>query len=134
MYPSLRQYPTANWVEERLLRWPKPAPSKGQQAAILIHVNVLGERLWMIHKDREDPHMLKSAPQHTGQETSPDRAERKGRAAWYVGAGVVAIGVLIAAYEMLVVGTPAPMFLELMILLGIPAIYLSLMYVSLTKK
>lgn len=78
--------------------------------------------------------MSKSAPSRIGQDDIQAEMPKKGRRAWFIGAGIVVAGVLIAAFEMFVVGTPAPTFVELMILVGVPAVYLSLMYVSLTKN
>jgi hypothetical protein len=60
--------------------------------------------------------------------------EQKGRTAWFIGAAIVLLGVIVAAYEMFVVGTPASTFVELIVLIGVPGVYLTLMYLSLTRK
>jgi CHASE2 domain-containing sensor protein len=78
--------------------------------------------------------MQQGAQQSGGNQETPESLRRKRRTAWFIGAAIVVVGALIAAYEMFVVGTPAPTFVELIVLIGVPGIYLALMYLSLTRK
>jgi hypothetical protein len=53
---------------------------------------------------------------------------------WYIGIGIVVLGELYIAYQMFYVGCPAPMALELGILIVIPLVYLTLMYLTFTSQ
>jgi len=49
---------------------------------------------------------------------------------WYVGLIIVVLAVGYVGYEMFFVGCPAPTFVELIVLLVIPVVYLALMYLT----
>jgi hypothetical protein len=49
---------------------------------------------------------------------------------WYVGIAIVLLGELYIAYQMFYVGCPAPVLLELAVLIVIPLVYLILMYLT----
>ncbi len=49
---------------------------------------------------------------------------------WYVGFLVILAGVLFVGYRMVNNGCPAPTFVELGVLIVIPAVYLVLMYLT----
>jgi hypothetical protein len=49
---------------------------------------------------------------------------------WYIGMAIVVASVLFVGYRMYATSCPAPTFLELFVLLVIPAVYLVLMYLT----
>jgi hypothetical protein len=49
---------------------------------------------------------------------------------WYIGLVLILAAVIYVGYQMFIVGCPAPTFVELIILLVIPAVYLVLMYLT----
>jgi hypothetical protein len=53
---------------------------------------------------------------------------------WYIGIAIVILGELYIAYEMFYVGCPAPMMLELAVLIVIPIVYLTLMYLTFVSQ
>lgn len=53
---------------------------------------------------------------------------------WFVGIAIVVLGELYIAYEMFVVGCPAPFMLELAVLIIIPLVYLTLMYLTFVSQ
>jgi len=57
-------------------------------------------------------------------------AKRNRLTPWYVGIAIVLVAVGYVAYQMFYVGWPAPTFVELGVLLIIPAVYLVLMYLT----
>jgi hypothetical protein len=60
-----------------------------------------------------------------------DQVARRSRLLpWYIGIAIVVLGELYIAYEMFYVGCPAPVLLELAILIVIPLVYLTLMYLT----
>jgi hypothetical protein len=64
-----------------------------------------------------------------------NQAVRKNRLLpWYIGIAIVVLGELYIAYEMFVVGCPAPVMLELAILIIIPLVYLTLMYLTFVSQ
>lgn len=64
-----------------------------------------------------------------------NQAVRKSRLLpWYIGIAIVVLGELYIAYEMFVVGCPAPVALELAILIIIPLVYLTLMYLTFVSQ
>lgn len=63
-----------------------------------------------------------------------DTTKRSRLLPWYIGLGVIVVAVIYIGVEMFVVGCPAPTFLELGVLTVIPAVYLVLMYLTLTSQ
>jgi hypothetical protein len=53
---------------------------------------------------------------------------------WYVGILIILAAVIYVGYQMFYVGCPAPTFVELGVLLVIPAVYLVLMYLTLVSQ
>ena len=53
---------------------------------------------------------------------------------WYVGLAVIIVAVAFIGYEMLVTQCQAPSLVQLMVLLPIPAVYLVLMYLTLSSQ
>lgn len=53
---------------------------------------------------------------------------------WYIGIAIILLGELYIAYEMFYVGCPAPMLLELAVLVVIPIVYLTLMYLTFVSQ
>ncbi|HQT80054.1 MAG TPA: hypothetical protein PLD10_23690 [Rhodopila sp.] len=54
---------------------------------------------------------------------------------WYIGIAIVSAAVLFIGYEMFFGGgCPAPTFVELIVLLTVPAVYLVLMYLTLISQ
>jgi len=49
---------------------------------------------------------------------------------WYIGIAVIVAAEIVVAYQMFYVGCPAPVLLELAMLVVIPAVYLVLMYLT----
>jgi len=49
---------------------------------------------------------------------------------WYIGIAVIIAAEIVVAYQMFYVGCPAPVLLELAMLVVIPAVYLVLMYLT----
>ena len=49
---------------------------------------------------------------------------------WYIGIAIVVVAEIIVGYQMFYVGCPAPVLLELAMLIVIPAVYLMLMYLT----
>ena len=49
---------------------------------------------------------------------------------WYIGIAVIIAAKIVVAYQMFYVGCPAPVLLELAMLVVIPAVYLVLMYLT----
>ncbi len=53
---------------------------------------------------------------------------------WYIGIAIVILGEIYVGYQMFVVGCPAPVMLELAVLIIIPLVYLTLMYLTFTSQ
>ena len=49
---------------------------------------------------------------------------------WYIGIVVIVVAEIVVGYQMFYVGCPAPVLLELAMLVVIPAVYLVLMYLT----
>jgi hypothetical protein len=49
---------------------------------------------------------------------------------WYIGIAIIVAAELVVGYEMFYVGCPAPVLLELALLIVIPVVYLVLMYLT----
>ncbi len=53
---------------------------------------------------------------------------------WYIGIAIVVFGEIYIGYEKFVVGCPAPVMLELAVLIVIPIVYLTLMYLTFVSQ
>jgi hypothetical protein len=53
---------------------------------------------------------------------------------WYVGIAIVVAAEIIVGYQMFYVGCPAPIMLELAMLVVIPVVYLTLMYLTFVSQ
>ena len=53
---------------------------------------------------------------------------------WYIGLAVIVAAVVYVGYQMFAGACPAPVFLELGVLIVIPVVYLVLMYLTLTSQ
>jgi hypothetical protein len=53
---------------------------------------------------------------------------------WYIGIAIVIAAEIYVGYEMFYVGCPAPVLLELAMLVVIPLVYLGLMYLTFTSQ
>lgn len=53
---------------------------------------------------------------------------------WYIGIAIILLGELYIAYQIFAVGCPAPILLELAILIVIPVVYLTLMYLTFVSQ
>ncbi len=53
---------------------------------------------------------------------------------WFIGIAIVILGELYIGYEMFYVGCSAPLILELAVLIVIPAVYLTLMYLTFVSQ
>ncbi len=53
---------------------------------------------------------------------------------WYVGMGIIILAVAYVGYQMFFVGCPAPKFVELIVLIVIPVVYLVLMYLTFVSQ
>ena len=53
---------------------------------------------------------------------------------WYIGMTVIILAVAYVGYQMFFVGCPAPTFVELMVLIVIPVVYLVLMYLTFVSQ
>jgi hypothetical protein len=53
---------------------------------------------------------------------------------WTVGAAVVLAAVIYTGYQMFIADPVAPVFVRVLVLIAIPAIYLALMYVTLAGE
>ena len=49
---------------------------------------------------------------------------------WYIGIAIIIAAEIVVGYQMFYVGCPAPVLLELALLVVIPAVYLVLMYLT----
>jgi hypothetical protein len=49
---------------------------------------------------------------------------------WYLGIAIIVAAEIVVGYQMFYVGCPAPILLELAMLVVIPAVYLVLMYLT----
>ena len=49
---------------------------------------------------------------------------------WYIGIAIIVAAELVVTYQMFYVGCPAPVLLELAMLVVIPGVYLGLMYLT----
>ena len=49
---------------------------------------------------------------------------------WYIGIAIIVAAELVVGYQMFYVGCPAPVLLELAMLIVIPVVYLGLMYLT----
>jgi hypothetical protein len=49
---------------------------------------------------------------------------------WYIGIAIIVAAELVVGYQMFYVGCPAPVLLELAMLIVIPVVYLVLMYLT----
>jgi hypothetical protein len=49
---------------------------------------------------------------------------------WYIGIAIILVAEIYVGYEMFYVGCPAPVLLELAMLIVIPVVYLVLMYLT----
>ena len=62
------------------------------------------------------------------------RKKRNPLTPWYIGLAIIIAAVILIADRMAVANCPAPAFIEYGVLLIIPAIYLVLMYLTLTSQ
>ena len=53
---------------------------------------------------------------------------------WYIGLGVIVLAVAYVGYQMFFVGCPAPTFVELIVLIVIPVVYMVLMYLTFVSQ
>ena len=53
---------------------------------------------------------------------------------WFIGIAIVILGELYIGYEMFYVGCSAPLILEFAVLIVIPAVYLTLMYLTFVSQ
>lgn len=53
---------------------------------------------------------------------------------WYIGMAVIILAVAYVGYQMFFVGCPAPTFVELIVLIAIPVVYLVLMYLTFVSQ
>ena len=53
---------------------------------------------------------------------------------WYIGITIVIAAEIYVGYQMFYVGCPAPVLLELAMLIVIPAVYLGLMYLTFVSQ
>ena len=53
---------------------------------------------------------------------------------WYVGIAIIIAAEIIVGYQMFYVGCPAPVLLELAMLVVIPVVYLVLMYLTFVSQ
>ncbi len=53
---------------------------------------------------------------------------------WYIGIAIVVVAEIIVGYQMFYVGCPAPVLLELALLVVIPVVYLVLMYLTFVSQ
>jgi hypothetical protein len=53
---------------------------------------------------------------------------------WFVGFCVIVLAVAYVGYQMFFVGCPAPTFVELIVLIVIPVVYLFLMYLTFVSQ
>ena len=53
---------------------------------------------------------------------------------WYIGIAIIVAAELVVGYEMFYVGCPAPVLLELALLIVIPVVYLVLMYLTFVSQ
>ncbi len=53
---------------------------------------------------------------------------------WYIGIAIVVAAEIIVGYQMFYVGCPAPVLLELALLVVIPVVYLVLMYLTFVSQ
>lgn len=63
-----------------------------------------------------------------------DTPKRSRLGPWYTGLIIIAAAVIYVGYQMFATACPAPTFLELGVLIVIPAVYLILMYLTLTSQ
>jgi hypothetical protein len=60
----------------------------------------------------------------------PQAIRRNRLLPWYIGIAIVLLAEIYVGYEMFYVGCPAPVLLELALLIVIPVVYLTLMYLT----
>ena len=53
---------------------------------------------------------------------------------WYIGIAIIIAAELVVGYQMFYVGCPAPVLLELAMLVVIPVVYLALMYLTFVSQ
>lgn len=53
---------------------------------------------------------------------------------WYIGIAIILLAEIYVGYQMFIVGCPAPVLLELAVLIVIPVVYLTLMYLTFTSQ
>jgi len=53
---------------------------------------------------------------------------------WYIGIAIILAAVTYVGYQMFYVGCPAPLAVELGVLVVIPVVYLTLMYLTFTSQ
>ena len=53
---------------------------------------------------------------------------------WYIGIAIIVAAELVVGYQMFYVGCPAPVLLELAMLIVIPVVYLGLMYLTFVSQ
>jgi hypothetical protein len=53
---------------------------------------------------------------------------------WYIGIAIIVAAEIVVGYQMFYVGCPAPVLLELAMLIVIPAVYLVLMYLTFVSQ
>lgn len=53
---------------------------------------------------------------------------------WYIGLSVIVLAVAYVGYQMFFVGCPAPTFVELIVLIIIPVVYMALMYLTFVSQ
>lgn len=53
---------------------------------------------------------------------------------WYIGIATILLAEIYVGYQMFFVGCPAPVLLELAVLIVIPVVYLTLMYLTFVSQ
>jgi hypothetical protein len=66
----------------------------------------------------------------TGSRAMNHAVRRNRLLPWYIGIAIIVAAEIIVGYQMFYVGCPAPVLLELAMLVVIPAVYLVLMYLT----
>jgi len=61
-------------------------------------------------------------------------AQRNRLMPWYIGLALVMAAILFVAYRMFSTGCQAPLFIEMLVLLVVPAVYLVLMYLTFVSQ
>lgn len=53
---------------------------------------------------------------------------------WYIGIAIVLVAVSYLGYHIFFIGCETPTIIELIVLIGLPVVYLGLMYLTLTSQ